>query len=63
MDAAARKLGIAKLQVAKIEKTTRRIPACARRAMTAALNPPSPYVQLSLWDYLAELDGGRGVHG
>jgi hypothetical protein len=63
MAEASDKLGICTLQIARIEKATQRIPMCVRRSMNEALNPPLESKQLSIFDYLKELDeegSGRG---
>ena len=63
MEQAAQKLGVCTLKVARIEKATRRIPVCTRRRMSAALNPPPKYHQISIFEYLAEIGDGGGQNG
>ncbi len=62
MAEAAMRLGVSTLEVARTGRDTRRIPACVRRAMVAALEPKSASAQLSIFDYLRSLDAQDGAH-
>ena len=61
MAEAGEKLGMTTLCVARIEERTQRIPIRTRRCMAKALTPPAERVtQLTIFDFLSELEAGDG---
>jgi hypothetical protein len=60
MEAAAIRLDVSALCVARMEKRTQRFPADYLRRMTAALTPPPDFPELTLFDLFSEIDKGKG---